>query len=491
MHTASLLLSLLPQLTPGPIYGPTAPTYGPPDRLLVARLREQAPHVLAPFEAAADTLQASVAFRHRASLELRSWLQSTHPQWLHVASYYDPASPHWPKDWSWPTTPLAHATMWLRLGKRCDARQIANHPDKTGRQIRERFIDDTTCYANALEHGPEGHLVLLAAAANSEAIPASRMLWLLDLRAAYPFFTCELATMPQAHALLRQLSKSDEEAIYRPALRMLDQAMPHGGASRELLEWVIPAAARLLANPNNRFSFDDNTGCLGGPYWRASSRDSLLVSIASQAGDATPVAALLAYCEPYLKAPTFRDATSDFAWQLMTQTAPQLEDQVKQRLRQIVAKHTPEDGHSKQLCERLLNALVGKPHVVVKLPEWKPGPATIEVDAAEVAHNLERIGKLARISSDDHQPLRLALHSTVAKQRIQALQLCHDILVWSPELEARIVIESSNEQVAVRTAAYRALATRDRAIWPCGWLVYEVMFDPAESLRALYGELTR
>jgi hypothetical protein len=40
---------------------------------------------------------------------------------------------------------------------------------------------------------------------------------------------------------------------------------------------------------------------------------------------------------------------------------------------------------------------------------------------------------------------------------------------------------------ACRRSAYAALATRDRELWPCAWLVCEAELDPAPEVRAVAG----
>lgn len=491
---ASLLLGALPQLAPGPVFGPPMLTYGPPERLLVAQLRDKAPEIFAALEAprceTPEDKQGSASARHTACLRLRGSLDAPATPWHEVARLYDPRHPHWPDDWSWPKTSLQHATMWLRLGKRADNRQVRKHAGNEGTAVRARFVDDLRCYGTTLKHGADGHLVLLAAAANADEGVAARMLWLLELRAMHPRVTCKLATMPRAHPLLRVMSRSKDEAVWRPAMRMLDQAMRHGAGDRSLVDWIVPEALAILAEPEPELSFADSNASLGGPYDNPATRESLIVSIASQVGSAAPTDAVLRYCKPFLENPSFGNRTDDFAWKLAAQIAPQLEARDQRWIRKRLADLADSEA-GKWLRQDVANRLDGKAIATFELPEPDLSPVTHDVDPDEVTRDLERIAQRKQIGTDDHEPLRLAMHSERPAHRIRALQLCRTIPVWSPELEARILCESTNEDVAIRTAAYRTLATRDRKIWPCAWVVHEVAFDPAPSVRALLDELTR
>ena len=63
------------------------------------------------------------------------------------------------------------------------------------------------------------------------------------------------------------------------------------------------------------------------------------------------------------------------------------------------------------------------------------------------------------------------------------LEVAAAIPVWSAELEAQVTGATLHVDPRVRRAAYRALKSRDRSLFPCAWLVCEAASDPDPAVR--------
>jgi hypothetical protein len=72
-----------------------------------------------------------------------------------------------------------------------------------------------------------------------------------------------------------------------------------------------------------------------------------------------------------------------------------------------------------------------------------------------------------------------------ATTHVRALRLAAEIEPWSRPLESLVVAATTHDDPRVRRAAYLALKTRDRELWPCAWLVCETELDPDATVRAV------
>ena len=70
-----------------------------------------------------------------------------------------------------------------------------------------------------------------------------------------------------------------------------------------------------------------------------------------------------------------------------------------------------------------------------------------------------------------------------------ALRVLQDLPDWRAGVDKEVAQQALHPGASVRAAAYRALASRDRLLFPLAWLAYEAALDEDEQVRAVVREL--
>lgn len=140
--------------------------------------------------------------------------------------------------------------------------------------------------------------------------------------------------------------------------------------------------------------------------------------------------------------------------------------------------------------QQAVDRLAGEHAVTADIARMKLGDmefldSTASPTAVLISTRTEATKEILKKKKVDLVPLLRSHTHMPASTITAALSLIAERTVWTQQEDDAVVQATQNDHASVRRAAYAALATRDRELWPTAWLVYEAALDSDESVRAL------